>query len=109
MFNWWCSIYSVQADAVFELISICQEYALFLMKKAAMVGMKDEADDADLKNIHVYLRTAAGIFDKLKAEWIPKLRGQQLEAGSDNDPAVMEAYYYQCIAEAEESKGYRLG
>ena len=105
----WRSIYAlrntlfcrVQQDAIFELISICQEYALWLMKHAANLSAKEEIKMEDAKVVHQSLRKAAGILKAMQNDYVGKLL-EKPEAGSDNDTRVTAAYIHQCSAEAQE-------
>lgn len=77
----------VQQDAIFELISICQEFGLWLMKHAAHMSAKDEVKMEDAKVVHSCLRKAAGIFKAMQDHYVDKLL-QKPEPGSDFDPRV---------------------
>ncbi|RWS24291.1 BRO1 domain-containing protein BROX-like protein [Leptotrombidium deliense] len=90
----------VQQDAIFELISICQEYGIWLMKRASAVAGKDEIKMEEAKEVHTCLRKAAGVFSNVIPE-IDKLLDKP-DPGTDLDSRVMNAYIQQCIAEAEE-------
>ncbi|XP_071043249.1 BRO1 domain-containing protein BROX-like [Parasteatoda tepidariorum] len=90
-----------QQDAVFELISICQDMAIWLMKHAAMMAGKDEIDMEEAKEVHKCLRKAAGLFTAMQDKYIGSLL-QKTEPGSDLDSSVVNAYIGQCTAEAQE-------
>lgn len=54
----------------------------------------------DAKEMHTSLRKAAGIFQMVIKEILPTL--EPAIPGSDLDPRVLNAYYIQCTAEAQE-------
>ncbi|GFU42189.1 BRO1 domain-containing protein BROX [Nephila pilipes] len=90
-----------QQDAVFELISVCQNVGIWLMKHAAMIAGKDEISMDEAKEVHKCLRKAAGIFSAMQEKYIGNLL-QKIEPASDLDSAVINAYISQCTAEAQE-------
>ncbi|KAG8193370.1 hypothetical protein JTE90_022998 [Oedothorax gibbosus] len=90
-----------QLDAVFELVSICQNVAIWFMKHAAMIAGKDEINMDEAKEVHKCLRKAAGLFTSMQEKYIGSLL-QKTERGSDLDSAVVNAYISQCTAEAQE-------
>lgn len=89
-----------QQDSIFELVSICQDYAIWLMKHAAMMAGKDEINMDEAKEVHKCLRKAAGVFTTMQDKYIGQLF--QKEVGSDLDSQVINAYVNQCTAEAQE-------
>ena len=91
----------VQRDSLFELVSICQEYALWLSKHAAMVCAKDDPSLDDAKAAHTCLRKAAGVFRLIDGEVIHRLLEKPID-GSDMDSRVSSAFVLQCQAEAQE-------
>jgi hypothetical protein len=91
----------VYRDSMFELISICQEYALWLTKHAAQVCAKDDPSLDDAKKAHTCLRKAAGVFQEMDSEFTARLLDKP-SAGSDMDSRVVQAYILQCTAEAQE-------
>jgi len=91
----------IYRDAIFELISICQEYALWLTKHAAMIGAKDDPTEADAKKAYTCLRKAAGVWSKLESEYYHRLLEKPPDA-SDIDQRITKAYVQQSIAEAQE-------
>lgn len=91
----------VYRDSMFELISICQEYALWLTKHAAQVCAKEDPSLDDAKKAHTCLRKAAGVFKKMDAEYTARLLDKPA-AGSDQDSRVVQAFVLQCTAEAQE-------
>lgn len=54
--------FSEYNDSWFEALSICTNFALWYMKRAAWISAKDEVLENDAKQIHTALRKAAGIF-----------------------------------------------
>ncbi|KAI1284937.1 BRO1 domain-containing protein BROX [Halotydeus destructor] len=92
---------SAQQDAIYELISICQEYAFWLMKHAAMLSAKDDIKMEDAKAVHQCLKKAAGIFTAMEKDYVGRLL-EKPEPGSDLDNRVSTAYVQQCAAEAQE-------
>ncbi|GIX84383.1 BRO1 domain-containing protein BROX, partial [Caerostris extrusa] len=104
-FRWTQSLFGntpiAQQDAVFELISICENVGIWLMKHAAMIAGKDEISMDEAKEVHKCLRKAAGLFSTMQEKYIGSLL-QKLEPGSDLDSTVVNAYISQCTAEAQE-------
>lgn len=78
---------SAQLDAIFELICICQEFGLWLMKHAAHLSAKDEIKMEDAKLVHSSLRRAGGVFKAMQEDYVSRLLSKP-EAGSDLDPRV---------------------
>jgi hypothetical protein len=91
----------VYRDSLFELISICQEYSLWLTKHAAMICAKDNPSLDDAKQAHTCLRKAAGVFRFVDAEFVHRLLDKPPQ-GSDLDSRVANAFVLQCTAEAQE-------
>lgn len=99
-------------DVLYEMISISQEYAIWLTKHAAMISAKDQVSMEEAKMGHKCLKKAAGIFQSVDSELAGRLfqsvdselAGRLLEppAGSDLDSRVSAAYVKQCLAEAQE-------
>lgn len=54
----------------------------------------------DAKEIHTSLKKASGIFQLVLRDIVPMI--EQTTHGSDLDPRVLNAFYYQCSAEAHE-------
>ncbi|XP_023236415.1 BRO1 domain-containing protein BROX-like isoform X1 [Centruroides sculpturatus] len=92
---------NAQQDAIFELVSICQNYGIWLMKHAAMIAGKDDINMDEAKEVHKCLRKAAGIFSTVQEKYIGQLL-QKPDPGSDLDNKVVQAYINQCTAEAQE-------
>ncbi|XP_074596643.1 BRO1 domain-containing protein BROX-like [Brevipalpus obovatus] len=91
-----------QIDVIYEVISICQEYAFWLMKRTSLLVMKaSELSEDQLKKIHKDLRRASGVILEMKSNFIPLLENRD-PAGSDLDTKVLDAYICQCMAEAQE-------
>ncbi|XP_064484216.1 BRO1 domain-containing protein BROX-like [Ornithodoros turicata] len=91
----------VQSDAVFELISVCQNVGIWFMKRAAHVASKEDINMDEAKEVHTCLRKAAGYFQSMKDKYVGQLREQPVP-GSDMDLHVTSAYISQCTAEAQE-------
>lgn len=90
-----------QQDTVFEFVSICQNFAIWLMKHAAMISGKDDINMDEAKEVHKCLRKAAGIFTFVQEKYIGQLL-KKSDPGSDLDNKVVQAYINQCTAEAQE-------
>ncbi|KAM7289238.1 BRO1 domain-containing protein BROX [Ixodes scapularis] len=91
----------VQSDAVFELVSICQNVGIWHMKRASTVAAKEDINMDEAKDVHKCLRKAAGFFQAMKDKYVGQLREQPVP-GSDLDSRVVSAYTNQCTAEAQE-------
>ena len=91
----------VYRDCMFELISICQEYALWLTKHAAQICAKEDPSLDDAKKAHTLLRRAAGVFKAMDSEYTSRLLDKPQPA-SDLDSRVVQAFILQCTAEAQE-------
>ncbi|XP_053316000.1 BRO1 domain-containing protein BROX [Spea bombifrons] len=92
---------SAQQDAVFELVSIGFNVALWYTKYASRLAGKEGVTEDEAKDVHKSLKIAAGIFKHLKESHIPKLISP-VEKGRDLESRVMDAYIIQCQAEAQE-------
>lgn len=90
-----------QQDSVFELISICYEYALWLMKHASWIASQESVDMESAKSVHTSLRRAAGVFTCIQTQWLEQLL-EKPTPGSDIDQRVISAYITTCQAEAQE-------
>lgn len=66
---WFSGTVEKQQDAAFELISICYEYALWLMKHASWIASQDKVDMDSAKTVHTSLRKAAGVFSCIQTQW----------------------------------------
>uniref|UniRef100_A0A131YJH6 Signal transduction protein n=1 Tax=Rhipicephalus appendiculatus TaxID=34631 RepID=A0A131YJH6_RHIAP len=91
----------VQSDAVFELVSICQNVGIWHMKHASAIAAKEDISMDEAKDVHTCLRKAAGYFCAMKNKYVGQLREQPVP-GSDMDSRVASAYINQCTAEAQE-------
>ncbi|KAK2490947.1 hypothetical protein MC885_018701, partial [Smutsia gigantea] len=92
---------SAQQDAVFELISMGFNVALWYTKYASRLAGKENITEDEAKEVHRSLKIAAGIFKHLKESHIPKLI-TPAEKGRDLEARLLEAYIIQCQAEAQE-------
>ncbi|XP_055330077.1 BRO1 domain-containing protein BROX-like [Paramacrobiotus metropolitanus] len=105
MFRWSNSIIpdaSVeQQDAMFELIHISINLALWYMKRAAFVASKDSISVDEAKEVHRCLRLAAGVFKEMQTNYTGRLLGETPKS-TDVDSRVLVAYVNQCSAEAQE-------
>ena len=100
------SIFSVYQDSVFELISICQEMAIWLMKHASALTANPNPNEDEAKAVFKSLRKASGLFKFAQVNYFGRLQNQPVK-GSDLDPRVSNAYHLQCLAEAQEGKRLR--
>nr|XP_033792890.1 BRO1 domain-containing protein BROX isoform X2 [Geotrypetes seraphini] len=92
---------SSQQDAVFELVSMGFDVALWYTKFASRLAGKEDITEDEAKDVHRSLKFAAGIFKHLKESHIPKLITPP-EKGRDLEARVIDAYIIQCQAEAQE-------
>ncbi|KAG8518176.1 BRO1 domain-containing protein BROX, partial [Galemys pyrenaicus] len=92
---------SAQQDAVFELISMGFNVALWYTKYASRLAGKENITEDEAKEVHRSLKIAAGIFKHLKESHIPKLI-TSAEKGRDLEARLIDAYVIQCQAEAQE-------
>lgn len=97
----------VQHDAAFEVANLLVDYALWLMKHAAVVASKEDLKMDDAKEIHSSLRKAAGLVVFVKDTMLPQLVEKPVQ-GSDLDIRVIAAYLHQCTAEAQEGRYHVL-
>lgn len=88
-------------DVLYELISISQEYAIWLTKHSAMISAKDQVSMDEAKVAHKCLKKAAGIFQSMDSDFAGRLL-EKAPVGSDLDSRVSTAYVKQCLAEAQE-------
>lgn len=88
-------------DVLYEMISVCQEYAIWLMKHSAMISSKEQVSMDDAKIAHKCLKKAAGIFQSMDKDYSGRLL-EKAPVGSDLDSRVSAAYVKQCLAEAQE-------
>ncbi|KAJ8355458.1 hypothetical protein SKAU_G00182520 [Synaphobranchus kaupii] len=92
---------SAQQDAVFELASMGFNVALWYTKFASRLAGKENVTEAEAKEVHKSLKTAAGIFKHLKEALIPRLI-TPAEKGKDLETRVIDTFIVQCQAEAQE-------
>lgn len=90
---------------MYEFISINQEYAFWLMKKASILSSKESVTEEQLKKIHRFLRKSVGVLSEIKTNYIHRLV-DTCTIGSDLDTKVIDAYIAQCFAEAQEGIDY---
>jgi len=91
----------VQHDAVFELVCVGYNIAVWHSKHAARLAGKDDISMEEAKDVHKSLRRAAGIISYMQDRYVGQIL-ERSEAGSDLDPKVMSAYINQYTAEAQE-------
>ncbi|XP_026286192.1 BRO1 domain-containing protein BROX isoform X1 [Frankliniella occidentalis] len=91
----------IQQDAVFEAANIIVNVAIWFMKHASTLCVKDEMNMDDAKEVHTAMRRAGGLFEVVQKKYLPLLREKAREGG-DLDPRVVRAYKDQCTAEAQE-------
>nr|XP_057945513.1 BRO1 domain-containing protein BROX isoform X2 [Doryrhamphus excisus] len=92
---------SAQQDAVFELVSMAFNVAIWYTKFASRLAGKENVSEDEAKDVHRSLKVAAGIFKCLKEAHIPRLI-TPAEKGRDLEPRVIDAYIIQSQAEAQE-------
>ncbi|XP_014343888.1 BRO1 domain-containing protein BROX [Latimeria chalumnae] len=92
---------SAQQDAVFELVSMGFNLAMWYTKFASRLAGKEDVTEDEAKEVHKSLKVAAGIFKHLKETPIPKLI-TPAEKGKDLETRVIDTYIIQCQAEAQE-------
>uniref|UniRef100_A0A8B9HMU0 BRO1 domain-containing protein BROX n=1 Tax=Astyanax mexicanus TaxID=7994 RepID=A0A8B9HMU0_ASTMX len=92
---------SSQQDAVFELVSMGFNIAIWHTKFASRLAGKENITEDEAKDVHKSLKTAAGMFKYLKEVQIPRLI-TPAEKGRDLEPRVIDTYIVQSQAEAQE-------
>uniref|UniRef100_A0A8C5SI96 BRO1 domain-containing protein BROX n=1 Tax=Laticauda laticaudata TaxID=8630 RepID=A0A8C5SI96_LATLA len=92
---------SAQQDAVFELVSMGFNVALWYTKYASRLAGKEDITEDEAKDVHRSMKIAAGIFRHLKESHIPKLI-TPVEKGRDLEGRLIDSYIIQCQAEAQE-------
>ncbi|KAM9552041.1 BRO1 domain-containing protein BROX-like isoform 2-T2 [Salvelinus alpinus] len=92
---------SAQQDAIFELVSMAFNVAIWHTKFASRLAGKENVTEVEAKDVHRSLKFAAGIFKHLKEVHIPRLI-TPAEKGRDLESRVMDTYMVQCKAEAQE-------
>ncbi|XP_034245559.1 BRO1 domain-containing protein BROX-like isoform X2 [Thrips palmi] len=91
----------IQQDAVFEAANMFVNVAIWFMKHASTLCVKEEMNMDDAKEVHTALRRAGGLFEVVQKKFLPMLR-ERARDGGDLDPRVVRAYRDQCTAEAQE-------
>ncbi|KAL5263438.1 hypothetical protein ACHWQZ_G008721 [Mnemiopsis leidyi] len=92
----------VQNDAVFEIANVCVNIGLWYMKRAAKIASSNNYAEAEAKEVHTCLRTAAGIFEYVLDKVSPHLDSSKLEDWFDITVPILTAYKLECTAEAQE-------
>ncbi|XP_078068283.1 BRO1 domain-containing protein BROX [Mustelus asterias] len=95
------NIASAQQDAIFDLVSMEFNIALWHTKYASRLAGKEDITVDEAKDVHRSLRTAAGIFKHIKEGEISRLVTAP-EKGKDLESRVLDTYIVQCQAEAQE-------
>ncbi|KAH9519354.1 hypothetical protein Btru_075319 [Bulinus truncatus] len=90
------------SDTVFEYFSMLFNVALWYTKHAAKLAAKDDPDMEEAKEIHKCLRISAGIFKFCKDALKSQLIDPPSEGSHDTDTRVLDAYFFQSTAEAQE-------
>uniref|UniRef100_T1IPS0 BRO1 domain-containing protein n=1 Tax=Strigamia maritima TaxID=126957 RepID=T1IPS0_STRMM len=88
-------------DAVFELICMSYNIALWYSKHAAKLAGKDDISMDEAKEVHKCLRKAAGILANMQERYTGQLL-ERAKEGGDLDPKILNAYINQFTAEAQE-------
>ncbi|XP_067884180.1 BRO1 domain-containing protein BROX isoform X1 [Heterodontus francisci] len=95
------NIASAQQDAIFDLVSMEFNIALWHTKYASRLAGKEDITVDEAKDVHRSLRNAAGIFKHLKEGEVSRLVTAP-EKGKDLESRVLDTYIIQCQAEAQE-------
>ncbi|KAA0708210.1 BRO1 domain-containing protein BROX [Triplophysa tibetana] len=95
------NIGSAQQDAVFELVSMAFNVAIWYTKFASRLSGKENVTEDEAKDVHRSLKIAAGTFKTLKESHIPRLI-TPAEKGRDLEARVIDTYIIQSQAEAQE-------
>ncbi|XP_072912272.1 BRO1 domain-containing protein BROX isoform X2 [Hemitrygon akajei] len=95
------NIASAQQDAIFDLVSVEFNVALWHTKYASRLAGKEDITVDEAKEVHRSLKTAAGIFKHIKENEVAKLVTAP-EKGKDLESRVLDTYIVQCQAEAQE-------
>ncbi|CAH8821811.1 unnamed protein product [Trichobilharzia szidati] len=90
----------VRYDSIFELYSIIFNVALWYTKHAAKVASSESVSEDEAKDVHLSLRTAAGLFSLLREKYMHEFT--EFIKNSDLDPNILDAYISQSLAEAQE-------
>ncbi|XP_062896635.1 BRO1 domain-containing protein BROX [Mobula hypostoma] len=95
------NVASAQQDAIFDLVSMEFNVALWHTKYASRLAGKEDITVDEAKEVHRSLKTAAGIFKHIKENEVGKLVTAP-EKGKDLESRVLDTYIVQCQAEAQE-------
>ncbi|XP_048386790.1 BRO1 domain-containing protein BROX [Stegostoma tigrinum] len=95
------NIVSAQQDAIFDLVSMEFNIALWHTKYASRLAGKEDITVDEAKDVHRSLRNAAGIFKHIKEGEVSRLVTAP-EKGKDLESRVLDTYIIQCQAEAQE-------
>ncbi|XP_078398901.1 BRO1 domain-containing protein BROX [Cetorhinus maximus] len=95
------NIASAQQDAIFDLVSMEFNIALWHTKYASRLAGKEDVTVDEAKDVHRSLRSAAGIFKHIKEGEVGRLVTAP-EKGKDLESRVLDTYIIQCQAEAQE-------
>ncbi|CAH8495492.1 unnamed protein product [Schistosoma rodhaini] len=90
----------VRSDSIFELYSILFNVALWYTKHAAKVASNENVSEDEAKDVHLSLKTAAGLFNLLRTKYMHEFT--EFVPNSDMDPNILDAYINQSLAEAQE-------
>ncbi|XP_055492182.1 BRO1 domain-containing protein BROX [Leucoraja erinacea] len=92
---------SAQQDAIFDLVSMEFNVALWHTKHASRLAGKEDVSVDEAKDVHRSLKTAAGIFKHIKDNEVSRLVTAP-EKGKDLESRVLDTYIIQSQAEAQE-------
>ncbi|XP_003385070.1 PREDICTED: BRO1 domain-containing protein BROX-like [Amphimedon queenslandica] len=92
---------SIHSDAMFELIAIVTNMAIWHSKHAMHLASSDEISMEVAKEVHRSLKISAGMFLHIKENLLSRLPASP-EKGVDTDSRVIDAYAQQSQAEAQE-------
>ncbi|CAH8435203.1 unnamed protein product [Heterobilharzia americana] len=87
-------------DSMFELYSVLFNVALWYTKHAAKVASSESVSEDEAKDVHLSLRSAAGLFSLLREKYMHEFT--EFVSNSDLDPNILDAYISQSLAEAQE-------
>ncbi|VDP47641.1 unnamed protein product [Schistosoma curassoni] len=90
----------VRSDSIFELYSVLFNVALWYTKHAAKVASNENVSEDEAKDVHLSLKTAAGLFNLLRTKYMHEFT--EFVPNSDMDPNILDAYINQSLAEAQE-------
>jgi hypothetical protein len=92
---------SIRSDALFELVAVVMNMAIWHTKHAMQVASTDTITMDEAKEVHRCLKLSAGMFLHVKEHLITRLPASP-DKGIDTDARVVEAYAQQSQAEAQE-------